>query len=445
MGNPPFVGKHLMTQDQESDMEFVWRDAKGAGVLDYVTCWYKRAAEYIAGTTIPVAFVSTNSITQGEQVAALWSELFGRWNLKIRFAHRTFAWISEARGKAHVHVVIIGFGASSSESKRLYDYDSADGHVTVSEPANISPYLLEGSDTFVSSRSKPLGDAPEIRYGNKPADGGYLLIEDDDLESFRASNPSAMPYVRRIICADEYLNGEDRWALWLIDAPPQVIRENTDVRQRVEGVREFRKASTKIPTQKRADYPALFAEIRQPSSRYILVPRHSSERRKYVPFCYFEPDVIIGDSCTAIPDATLYDFGLISSVMHVAWLRVVCGRIKSDFRYSNRLVYNNFPWPTDVTDKQKAAVEAAAQAVLDAREPFLPPQGDSTLADLYDPLTMPAVLAKAHAALDRAVDRCYRPAAFQSDRERVEHLFALYEKLTAPLLPATKRSRKRAR
>jgi hypothetical protein len=439
LGNPPFVGKHLMTGEQGKDMELVWGKTTGSGFLDYVTGWYQKAADYIQGTKIVVAFVSTNSISQGEQVGILWGALFQKYRIKIHFAHRTFAWESEARGKAHVHVVIIGFAAYDQPSKRIYDHDGESDNVTVINVSNISPYLIEGSDVVLPIRRETVCNVPEIINGNKPAYGGHLIIEAEDRKEFVRLNPSAAKYVRPFLSAEQYLNGVERWVLWLVNAPPNILRENPGVRQRIEAVRDFRLKSKKESTRRRAERPALFDQIRQPTTPYLLIPRHSSETRRYIPFGYFGPEVIIGDSCTAIPDATHYHFGVLSSEMHMAWVRQVCGRLKSDYRYSNKLVYNNIPWPTAATDKQRAAVEAAAQVVLDARAKF----PTSTLADLYDPLAMPAPLLRAHQALDRAVDRCYRPEPFPSDRLRVEYLFALYEKITAPLLPAAKPKRKR--
>jgi hypothetical protein len=437
LGNPPFVGKHLMTTEQEQDMELVWGQINGAGFLDYVTGWYLKAAQYISRTHIQVGFVSTNSICQGEQVGILWNELFHRHRIKIHFAHRTFKWESEARGKAHVHVVIIGFGAFNSTNKRIYDYEAE--KVTAITAKNISPYLLEGPDLALPIRRATLCDVPEIVNGNKPADGGFLIVEDEDRDAFLKENPGAAKYVRPFLSADEYLNNERRWVLWLLEAPPTVIRENPGVRRRIEAVREFRLRSRKESTRRRADRPALFDQIRQPTREYVLVPRHSSENRKYIPFGYFGPENIIADSCTAIPDATPFHFGVLSSAMHMAWMRQVCGRLKSDYRYSNKLVYNNYPWPEAPPATQRSAVETAAQAVLDARKAF----PKAALADLYDPLAMPPALAKAHAALDRAVESCYRSQPFENDRQRVEYLFALYEKLTAPLMaPAKKRRRK---
>lgn len=442
LGNPPFVGKHLMTAEQGQDMELVWGANNGSGILDYVTGWYRKAAEYIQGTRIVVGFVSTNSISQGEQVGALWNPLFQNFALKIHFAHRTFAWESEARGKAHVHVVIIGFASFDKANKRIYEYH--DGGVVEVSAKNISPYLIEGADLAISSRSKPMCDVPACEYGNKPTDGGFLIVEEKDREEFLSENPDAKKYLRPLLCDKEYLYSIPRWCLWLVDAPPGDIRNIPGIRKRVEAVREFRLASKKEPTKKKADEPTLFAEIRQPGSRYIVIPQHTSETRKYVPFGYFAPGVIIHNSCSAVPNATLYHFGVLSSSMHMAWLRQVGGRLESRYRYSTRLVYNNYPWPDGASAKQQAAVEQAAQCVLDARAEFLPPSGEATLAELYDPLSMPPRLVKAHSALDRAVDLCYRPQSFDTERHRVEFLFGLYEKLTAPLIPSVGK-RKRSR
>ena len=428
-----------MTAEQRADMELVWGDVPGTGVLDYVTAWYRRAAEYVHGTRIQVAFVSTNSISQGEQVAVLWQPLFRRYALKIHFAHRTFAWESEARGKAHVHVIIVGFGAFDTGGKRIYDYEHDTEKATTSIVGNISPYLIEGPDIAITSRNTPICQVPGCMYGNKPTDGGNLIIEEADRREFLKENPEAEKFIRPLLCAEEYLHSISRWCLWLVGASPGDIRSIPGIKKRVEAVRDFRLASKKGPTREMATQPTLFAEIRQPKSRFMVVPQHTSQLRRYIPFGYFPPTYIVHNSCSAIPDATLYHFGTLSSAIHMAWVHHVCGRIKSDYRYSTNLVYNNFPWASGVTDKQPAAVEAAAQVVLNIRERY----GASTLADLYDPLTMPGPLLKAHQALDRAVDRCYRKEPFESDRHRVEYLFALYEKLTAPLMPPAKTRRKR--
>jgi len=437
LGNPPFVGKHLMTPEQDSDMEVIAGGIKGFGLLDYVAGWYLKAANYIKDTRIRVAFVSTSSITQGEQPGVLWPTLFQEGNIKIHFGHRTFAWESEARGKAHVHCVIIGFGAFDVTRKSLYDYDQDAEHPTIESVANISPYLVSGGDWALPSRGSPLDDFPPIIYGSKPTDGGNLIVEETDRIAFIRENPAAKKYLRALLCADEYLYNTPRWCLWLENLDPNDVKGSPGLKLRLDRVREFRKKSTKAATQKLAEYSSLFAEIRQPKRKFILIPLHTSEVRRYVPFGYFPPSCIVHNSCSCIPDATPFHFGVISSSMHMAWMKQVCGRLESRYRYSNRLVYNNFPWPQTATDAQKAKVEEAAQAVLDARAQF----PDASLADLYDPVSMPPVLTKAHSALDRAVDRCYRKEPFPSDRARVEFLFALYEKLTAPLLPGGKAKR----
>lgn len=443
LGNPPFIGKHLMNVDQSHDIEMVWANLNGAGFLDYVTAWYRKAAEYIHSTRIAVAFVSTNSITQGEQVGILWNELFQRWNLKIHFAHCSFAWESEARGKAHVHVIIIGFAAFDVERKCIYDHGHGTEHTTVSEVQNISPYLIEGSDIALPIRRDALCAVPEIINGNKPSDGGFLIMMESQREAFLRENPGIKPFLRPYVSADEFINGSPRWVLWLKDAPPEIIRKCPGVLQRLEGVRNFRSKSTKIPTQKKAAMPMLFDQVRQPTTSYLAIPKTSSERRRYIPIAVVGPEVIASTELQMIPEFTLFVFGVLTSTMHMAWMRQVCGRLKSDYRYSNKLVYNNFPWPDSPSAKQRAAAEKAAQGVLDVREEYLADK-NATLAGLYDPLTMPARLVKAHAELDRAVDLCYRPKPFTSERERVEFLFTLYEKLTCPLFPvAGKKQRKK--
>ena len=440
LGNPPFVGKKARNAEQQADMQIVFGSAKSAGVLDYVCCWYLRAAQYIRGTKITVGFVSTNSITQGEQPGVLWPTLFSHFGIKIHFAHRTFAWESEARGKAHVHVVIIGFGAFNNQDKRIYDYESNGDKVLVSQPVNISPYLFEGNDRALQARRSPVSNVAEMRFGSMPNDGGYLILSDEERTQLLRDAPEARPLIRPLLSADEYLNGRDRWCLWLEDVSPQTIRGIPEIHRRVKEVRAYRTASERAATVKLASFPALFGENRQPSTKYVLVPRHSSETRRYIPMSYFTPRHIVSDSCLSVPDATLYHFGVLSSVMHMAWARQVCGRIKSDYRYSATLVYNNYPWPMDPTPKQRSTVEEAAQGILDARKE----SPGVTLADLYDPLAMPSALVKAHASLDHAVDLCYRKQPFESERQRVEFLFALYETLSAPLNFHVKKRGRRA-
>jgi len=443
LGNPPFVGKQFATAEQKGDMEIVCGNVKGGGVLDYVTAWYFKAGEYIQNTRITVGFVSTNSVSQGEQVGILWNELFKRYYLKIHFAHRTFTWASEARGKAHVHVVIIGFGAFDVDMKRIYDYDADTEQAHVSPARNISPYLIEGSDVVVLSRSTPVSPIPEIVFGNMPNDGGHLLLTDSERKELLKKEPEAKKFIRPFLGSQEFINGTQRWCLWLKDAPPAEVRALPEVMKRVEAVKKLRLESPRETTRELAKTPMLFGEIRQPAAKYLTIPKTSSERRVYIPIAFLDSRVIASTELFTMIDAALFHFGVLSSGMQMAWVKQVCGRLKSDFRYSASLVYNNYPWPEAPTDKQRAAVETAVQAVLHARKAF----PDATLADLYDPLTMPPTLGKAHAELDRAVDLCYRPQPFQNDRQRVEHLFALYEKLLAPLttLPKPRRARRAPR
>jgi hypothetical protein len=437
LGNPPFVGAKYQDAGQKAEMEAVTSGIHNAGLLDYVTGWYFKAVDYISGTRIPVAFVSTNSITQGEQVSVLWTPLFQRQGVKIHFGYRTFSWQSDAKGKAHVHVVIIGWGCFDHSPK--YIIESADEGITSHTAHNISPYLIEGTDLAIPNRGKPLCRVPEIGIGNKPIDDGNYLFTPEQKREFVANEPEAKPYFRKWIGSDEFINGIERWCLWLGECPADELRAMPLALNRVEAVRTFRLASKSPPTQKLAQTPTRFHVENFPARKYLVIPKVSSERRKYIPIGSMSSNTLASDLVFVMPNATEYHFGILSSNMHMAWVRQVCGRLESRYRYSAKLVYNNYPWPLDGTDEQKVRVEEAAKAVLVAREEH----PTSTLADLYDPLTMPADLVKAHAALDRAVDRCYRKEPFHSDRERVEFLFALYEKLTAPLAPTAKPAKRR--
>lgn len=431
LGNPPFVGAKYQTDEQRADMKHVAGSVNNYGLLDFVTAWYFKAAHYIAGTNCSVSYVSTNSITQGEQVGVLWSELL-RLGIRIRFAHRTFSWQSEARGRAHVHVVIIGFAAADVSGRRIYDYENDELNPTVTSAKRISPYLVEGPDTIVMKRSKPLCSAPALSFGSMPNDDGHLLLTDEEKSQLLRDEPQAAKFIRQILGSTEFINGVPRWCLWLVDATPQELHELPLVLERVERVRLARLRSKRETTNRLASVPALFGEIRQPRSRYLGIPKTSSERRQYVPMGFLPPTTIAGSELFTCPDATLFHFGVLSSRMHVAWISQVAGRMKSDYRYSARLVYNNFPWPTSMTPRKQKAVEVKAQAVLDVRASF----PTSSLADLYDPLTMPVALVKAHVSLDRAVEACYRAKRFESDRERVEYLLRIYEQLTAPISAA---------
>lgn len=428
MGNPPFLGHHLQTKEQKADQKAVWSEVKASGVLDFVTCWYRKAATYIEGRPIRCAFVSTNSITQGEQPGIFWPTLI-RDGIEIHFAHRTFKWISEARGKAHVHVVIIGFGHAMDGQRSLWSYENDDGDKgSEAKVSSISPYLFEGPMAVLMNHTNPICDVPKMRYGNKPTDGGNFILSPEEREDLIEAEPAAEKYIKRYIGATEFLDDTYRYCLWLPNIQPSELRAMPRVFKRIEAVRDFRLKSKAPTTQNYANYPTRFRQIAQPETDFIVIPGHTSETREYVPFAYFGPDVIVSNACFFIPDAEPYHFGIIGSRMHMAWMREFCGRLESRYRYSKDIVYNNFPWPTP-TDAQRAAVEKTARAILDARAQF-PGQ---TLADLYDPVAMPKPLRDAHAANDRAVDRCYRPQPFTTERARVEFLFDLYQRLTAPL------------
>jgi len=436
LGNPPFVGKSLMSGEQKIDMQRTFGDMKRAGVLDYVAAWYLTAARYMEGTSIEVAFVSTNSISQGEQPRILWGALFHDFHLTINFAYQTFSWTSEARGKAHVHVVIVGFAQTAHTPRTLFVQGADAERYNPVTASNISPYLVEGADLTLPLRSRPLCAVPEAAWGNMPNDGGHLLLTTAEKKELLAAEPDARKYIKRFMGADELLNGGERWCIWLVNASPKDLKPLLLLRARIESVRAHRRNSKRTTTLALAATPSVFGEVRQPTTPYICIPLHSFETRTYIPCAYLPASVIVQNSCSAIADATSFHFGVIVSAMHMAWVKLVAGRLKSDFRYSSTLVYNNYPWPQNPTSTQNAKVEELAQAVLDARALY----PDSTLAQLYDPLLMPAELVQAHQRLDRAVERCYRAQPFASDRERVEFLFALYEQLTAPLLPATHRA-----
>ena len=429
LGNPPFVGKQLQNQRQKEDLEFVFKELKGTGVLDYVACWYLKSAQYIQNTTIKVAFVSTNSVAQGEQVGILWNELFSKYKIKIHFAHRTFKWSNEAKGNAAVHVVIIGFTNLDIPNKKIFEYEdiNADPHEIFVK--NINPYLVEGKDFVILKRNTPISTVPEISFGSMPNDGGYFLFTDEEKNEFLKVEPNAKKFVKPILSTKEFLNGKKRWCLWLKDAEPKELRELKEVMKRVEAVKKIRMESDRDATKKLAEYPQLFGEIRQPDSRYIFIPLTSSENRKYIPFGFFEKNEIANNSASLIPMATHYHFGILQSIMHMAWVRSVCGRLESRYRYSNEIVYNNYPWPLNPTEKQIKNIETCAQQVLNIRLEF----PNSSLADLYDPTTMPPKLVKAHQELDKAVDAAYRSKPFESEAKRMEFLFELYEKYTADL------------
>jgi hypothetical protein len=441
MGNPPFYGYYLQNEEQKKDMKLVFNGFKSAGLLDYVAAWYFKAALYIQeNPKIDVAFVSTNSVTQGEQVAILWRPLIQQYGVKLFFAHKVFKWFNEARGNAAVHVVIIGFSLKEKSVKKLFDYKELTSEPQTTVVSKINPYLIEGNDVFVDRRTHPISNIPEIKKGSQPTDGGNLLLSTEERKLFLEKEPNSEKYIRPFVSAREFLQGKKRWCFWLKGIKPNELKKMPMLLERVEAVRQMRLKSKKASTQKWADFPTLFTEDRQPSGKYILVPRVSSERRRYIPMAFFEDNIIISDSCLSVnTNATVFHFGVLMSLMHMAWVKYTCGRLKSDYRYSNTIVYNNFPWPKKVSPAQKKKVESAAQGVLDARALF----PESSLAELYDPLTMPPELLKAHQKLDKAVDSCYRPQPFPQERNRIEFLFELYEAYTAPLLQEEKKAEKR--
>ncbi len=426
MGNPPFVGYSLQSKAQKDDMLSIYVDEKGkpyktAGKIDYVAGWYFKAAQFMNGTSIRTAFVSTNSITQGEQVAGVWKPLYDRFGIHIDFAHRTFRWDSEAALKAHVHCVIVGFSTMpNAKQRQLY---SSERFQLVE---NINFYLVEGPTVFVESNKRPISQVPEMLKGSSPVDDGNFFFDDEQYAELLETEPQAQNYVKKFYGAREYLHSIDRWCLWLEGVSPAELKNMPKVMNRISAVREFRLASSKEATRKYADYPTRFMELRQPQTDYILIPRHTSENRKYIPFGFMTKDIICGDANNMIPQATLYHFGILTSNVHMAWVRAVCGRIKSDYRYSNDIVYNNFPWPIP-TDAQKAKIEQTAQAILDARALY----PDCTLADLYDETIMPPELRKAHQQNDKAVMQAYGFwGKFNTETECVAELMKMYQELT---------------
>ena len=440
LGNPPFGGKKEQSKSQKEDMAVVFADVPSAGLLDFVTAWYRKAADYMADNPkIKAAFVSTNSITQGEQVGVLWPDLMRR-GVKIHFAHRTFQWSSEARGKAAVHCVIIGFALYDTEDKRIFDYETPQAEPHEIKAKNINSYLVDAPSYFLERREKPICDVPEINKGSEATDFGFLVLSPEERADLIKSEPLSEKWIRPFIGGDEYINNVERYCLWLQGIEPNEIKSMPKVMERVKKVQAARTASKKERTIEWAKFPALFTENRQPKASYLVVPKVSSERRYFIPIGFVSEDWIASGSVQVIPSATLYHFGILSSSMHMAWMRTTAGRMKSDYQYSNTIVYNNFPWPQTQTDKQKQAIEDAAQAVLDARAKF----PDASLADLYDPLTMPEALTKAHHKLDAAVDMAYAKRKFTGDSDRVAFLFDLYQQITSPLESKKAMRRKRA-
>ena len=445
LGNPPFVGAKFQSPEQREQVRRIAALGKSGGTLDYVTAWFLKAGEYVQQSTAQIGFVATNSITQGEQVAQLWPILFDRCKLDIAFAHRTFAWGSDARGMAHVHVVIIGLAkrGNAPREKRLFSYDAPKGDPQESQHAALSPYLFDAGGladarVVVKESAQALNGLPKLIIGSKPIDGGHYIFNADERSAFLREEPSAQLYLRPFVGSREFLQGGERWILHLADVPPQVLKTLPKIRERIAAVRALRLASKSKPTQALAATPTLYHVNVIPTAPFLVVPEVSSERRDYIPIAWLEPPVIPSNKVRILSNATLWQFGLLTSAMHMAWVRIIGGRLESRFQYGIGIIYNTFPLPPVPTERlQRLALHADAVLAARANHP------NATLANLYDPDLMPADLRKAHQALDRAVDILYRRSGFTSDRERVEHLFGLYEKMLVPLTARAKPKRRR--
>ena len=449
-GNPPFVGAKFQKAEQRAQVRGIAALGKTGGTLDYVTAWFIKAGKYVQTGKARIGFVATNSITQGEQVAQLWPILFDRCNLEIAFAHRTFAWGSDARGKAHVHVVIIGLDQQENvrADKRLFSYLDINGEPEETSHAALSPYLFDAGGLAnphltVCGENRPINGMRQLIIGSKPIDGGHYIFDADERAAFLEAEPDAVSFLRPFVGAQEFLQGGVRWILALQDVAPNMLAKLPRIRERIASVRGYRLASKSGPTVKLAETPTLYHVNVLPTDPFLVIPEVSSERREYVPIGWLEPPTIPSNLVRALEGATLVDFALLTSAMHMAWLRHIGGRLKSDYRYSIGLVYNTFPtlpgFGNGSVDLSK--LEPLAQAVLDARTAH----PGATLADLYDPDLMPPNLRRAHQVLDRAVDKLYRKSGFASERERVEHLFMLYEKMRSPLEAGMKVKSKRRR
>ena len=433
MGNPPFIGKKEQSPEQKNDIQSLTSSMKGAGVLDYVTAWYLKATAFIKNNpSIPVAFVSTNSICQGEQVGILWSYLTAQ-GVKIHFAHRTFRWSNEGRGVAAVHCVIIGFGLKEPSSYRIFNYEDIKGEPTEITAAQINPYLVDAPNVVLTTRKKPICDVSPISEGSALIDNGHLLFTDAEFEIIKKDFSFATNWFRPFLSGEEFINRKSRWCLWLESEAPETIRKCPPILERISLVKKFRQSSNRNATIALANNPMSFGELRQPKKNYLFIPKTSSENRFYIPIGFLEPDYVLNNTSLFVDNASFYEFGILTSTMHNSWIRSVCGRLKNDYRYSAGIVYNNFPFPKS-NAKQIAAIENKSQAVLEARAVH----ENSTFADLYNPLTMPANLVKAHNELDKAVDSAYSYKGAKDDAARVAFLFEKYQELVAPLVEIEK-------
>ncbi|PDS26855.1 class I SAM-dependent DNA methyltransferase [Flavobacterium branchiophilum] len=436
IGNPPFIGSNVMTQFQRNQIVKVFNNIQGSGVLDYVAGWYLKAAKYIQNTNSKSGFVSTNSVVQGEQAALIWNQMFNTYGVHIHFAHRTFKWNNEAKGNAAVNCVIVGFANFESKNKSIFEYDDIKGEAEELKVKNINQYLIDAKTTFIMKRTKPLCNVPPILKGNYYAKSEGLIVEESDLEFLLENEPGAKQFIKKLIGADEFINNKKRYCLWMVDFNPNDIKKMPLIADRINRVKKDRLASKDKSMQKLAVKPYLFRETNNPD-KCLVIPVVSSEKRDYIPMGFIDKDTISTNGNLIMPEANLYHFGVLMSKMHMAWVNVTCGRLKSDYRYSKDIVYNNFPWPEEITDKQRLKIEQKAQQVLDARN-FYP---NNSLADLYQTY-MPPKLVDAHYALNKAVDAAYSKQAFTTDAKRMEFLFELYEKYTAGLFVKEKKGKK---
>lgn len=436
LGNPPFIGHQWRSVEQKKDMELVFANIKGAGRLDYVAAWYLKASQFILNSKTKVAFVSTSSIAQGEQVSILWNPLFKTYHVKIHFAHRSFSWSNEAKGNAGVHVIIIGFANHDTSDKRLFEYENIRGEPHEIKVRNINPYLTEGKETIIESRGKPIHSFAEMTKGSQPTDGTRLILTSEERENFIQNEPLSKEWIKPFIGGEELLNNTIRYCLWLKSCPPENLKRMPLVMKRLSEVATARLKSSTQSVREFARSPAFFTQDRQPTSQYLAMPRVSSENRQYIPIAFLSPDIIAHEKLIIIPNASLYLFGILMSSMHNAWTRYVSGRLESRISYSPS-VYNNFPFPMNISEKQIQKIESKAQDILDVREGY----PNSSLSNLYDPLTMPSPLIRAHIELDKAVDQLYKSQPFSSEAKRMEFLFELYEKYTANLFTKSKTSK----
>jgi hypothetical protein len=427
LGNPPFLGSAVMDKNQKYEVEQIFSGMNNWGLLDYVTAWYKKAAQYIKDSEIEVAFVSTNSICQGEQSPVLWPELMNKHGIKINFAHQTFKWSNEAKGKAAVYCIIIGFALNERIKKKIYHYAEVTGNPIERTTERINAYLVDAPTVFIEKRSQPICKVPPMTKGSSPTDDGNFLLTQEERNALLTQDKNLRDIIRPYTGAREYLHNIPRYCIWLKGISPSKYNKSKEIMDRLARIKEFRAKSERAATYKFADFPSLFVEIRQPDTDYIIIPRHSSENRPYIPIGFLHSDTIAGDATSFIPNATLYEFGIVTSTMHMAWMRYVCGRLEMRYRYSNTIVYNNFPWPSP-TEKQKQNIIEKAQRILDARNLY----PDLSLADLYNTTSIMPELLKAHQKLDKAVETAYG-RSFDDDSQRVAYLFELYQKLSGEL------------